>query len=284
MIYDRGFTFQVIGCIMIPSYETEVRILMEKIRCLDKLRVMNRDLLKWSALLFMGLGHFFVYTAKEFHFFGIPSPLMHFIILMMYAAPPVFFFFIAEGYRYTHSKKNYFIRLLIMTLVTQIPYVLFQTFYRDQRASFDFYMFLTNWNVVATLLLGFLAVSVWDSGKHPVLKAAGILLCCVAGYFTEWSCFGVLCILLFYIFRERPVIRFAAYELLMLIYVLRMGGYSILSMDWRMFAVFSLPNIAVALFYNGKKGHFPKLSQYFFYFFYPAHLLLIYIVILLHHA
>ncbi len=257
---------------------------MPKASYLDKLKCINRDLLKWIALFFMGIGHFLLYTFEEFHYFGLHGFIFKFFIMMEYIAPPVFFFFISEGYRYTHSKKNYFIRLLVMTLVTQIPYVLFHTYDQNHTISFDFLMFLTNWNVIATLLLGFVSIAIWDSSKHPVLKVVGILLCCSAGYFTEWSFWGVLFILLLYIFRERPWIRFAAYESLMLVYVLYMSGFSIFGFHWLLFMVFSLPIIIITLFYNGKKGHFPKLSKYFFYFFYPAHLLLIYIVKILYKA
>jgi hypothetical protein len=232
----------------------------------------------------MGIGHFLLYTANELHYCGLSGPVLKFFIMMEYCAPPVFFFFISEGYRYTHSKKDYFIRLLVMTLVTQIPYVLYHTYRQNHTVSFDIMMLLTNWNVIATLLLGFAAVAVWDSTMQPALKAAGIVLCCAAGYFTEWSGTGVLMILLFYVFREHPWIRLSAYELLMLIYVLSMNGFSVLGLNWLLLLVFSLPIIIITLFYNGKKGHFPKLSQYFFYFFYPAHLLLIYIVKLLYRA
>ena len=257
---------------------------MQQTSYLNKLKFINRDLLKWIALFFMGIGHFLLYTADELHFCGLSGHVLKFFIMMEYTAPPVFFFFISEGYRYTHAKKQYFIRLLVMTLVTQIPYVLYHTYHTNHTVSFDFVMFLTDWNVIATLLLGLISIAVWDSSKHPALKAAGILLCCAAGYFTEWSFWGVLFILSFYMFRERPLIRFAAYELLMLIYVLQMSGFSILGLNWNLFLIFSLPNIIIALFYNGKKGHFPKLSKYFFYCFYPAHLLLIFLVKILYQA
>ena len=262
----------------------EVIIFMQETSHLDKLKIVNRDLLKWVALFFMGVGHFLLYTADEYAFFGLKGFPLKFFIMMEYFAPPVFFFFISEGYRYTHSKKSYFIRLLVMTLVTQIPYVLYHAYAQNHTVSFDFLMFLTNWNVIATLLLGFVAIVIWESSKHPALKATGIVLCCAAGYFTEWIYFGVLFILLFYIFRERPLIRFTAYEVLMLIYVLYMGGFSILGFNWLMFMIFSLPNIIIALFYNGEKGHFPEFSKYFFYFFYPAHLLLIFVVKILYKA
>ncbi|MBR7039200.1 MAG: hypothetical protein IKI21_08115 [Oscillospiraceae bacterium] len=250
-----------------------------KMTYLDRLKIVDRDLLKWIALFFMGIGHFLLYTSDEFHMFGLQGPLLRFFIMMEYIAPPIFFFFIAEGYRYTRSKKNYFLRLLVMTLVTQIPYVLFHSFSPEHPVTFDPVMFLTNWNVIATLLLGLAAIAVWDSAKHPVLKAAGILLCCGAGWYTEWGFFGVLFILSFYLFRERPWIRFAAYELLLLLYLLCMGGF-----NWPLFLVFSLPNVIIALFYNGKKGRFPTFSKYFFYCFYPAHLLLVYLVKLAYHA
>lgn len=250
----------------------------------DKLKFMNRDLLKWIALFFMGVGHFLLYTSDEYHFFGLKSPFLKIFILMEYAAPPIFFFFISEGYRYTRSKKKYFIRLLVLTLVTQIPYVLYHTYHQRHIVSFDFLMFLTDWSVIATLLLGFISIAIWDSSRHPALKAAGIILCCVAGNFTEWLYYGVLFILLFYIFREHPLLRFAAYELLMLIYNLHMSGFSIQGFNWLVFMIFSLPVIIITLFYNGKKGHFPKLSKYFFYFFYPAHLFLIFLVIILHNS
>lgn len=245
---------------------------------LDKLKFVNRDLLKWIALFFMGMGHFLLYTANEFHFFGLSSPIARFFIMMEYFAPPVFFFFIAEGYRYTQSKKNYFIRLLVMTVVTQIPYVFYHTYEQTHVISFDFLTFLTNWSVIATLLLGFMAIAIWDSSNHPALKAVGVLLCCVAGYFTEWLYYGVLFILLFHLFRERPWIRLVAYELLTFVYVLYMGQFSIQAFNWWFFMILSLPTLIITLFYNGKKGHFPKLSKYFFYYFYPAHLLLIYIL------
>ena len=79
---------------------------MSKISYWDNLKLINRDLLKWTALFFMGIGHFLLYTAEEFRFFGLPNPFLKFFVMMEYFAPPVFFFFISEGYSYTHSKKK----------------------------------------------------------------------------------------------------------------------------------------------------------------------------------
>ena len=31
-------------------------------------------------------------------------------------------FFLVEGYRYTHSRKKYALRLLIFALISQVPY------------------------------------------------------------------------------------------------------------------------------------------------------------------
>ena len=96
--------------------KTEVIVLMRKASFLDKIKFVNRDLLKWIALFFMGIGHFLLFTAAEFKYFGLQGSVLKFFIMMQYIAPPIFFFFISEGYHYTHSKKQYFIRLLVNKL------------------------------------------------------------------------------------------------------------------------------------------------------------------------
>ena len=39
---------------------------------IDRLKLIDRDMLKWTAL-FMGIGHFFVYTARDFHALSDPG-------------------------------------------------------------------------------------------------------------------------------------------------------------------------------------------------------------------
>ena len=41
----------------------------------NKMKVINRDQLKYIAAFFMFIGHFFTFTIKELHFLGLPSSL-----------------------------------------------------------------------------------------------------------------------------------------------------------------------------------------------------------------
>lgn len=70
-------------------------------------------------------------------------------------APPVFFLFIAEGFRYTRSRKKYAMRLLLFAVITQVPFCLvnFGTIFTVDA--------LLNWNIFLTLFLGLLALIVW---------------------------------------------------------------------------------------------------------------------------
>lgn len=40
---------------------------------IDRLKLIDRDMLKWTALFFIGIGHFFVYTARDFHALSDPG-------------------------------------------------------------------------------------------------------------------------------------------------------------------------------------------------------------------
>lgn len=64
-------------------------------------------------------------------------------------------FFLAEGFRYTHSRRKYGLRLLIFALVTQIAYCILN----DKRLPDA----LLQWNVIMTLFSGFLCLCVLDS-------------------------------------------------------------------------------------------------------------------------
>ena len=61
----------------------------------SKLKVINRDILKYYAALVMFMGHALILWAK---IPGISITLLRFINCATLSAPPIFFFFVAEGY------------------------------------------------------------------------------------------------------------------------------------------------------------------------------------------
>ncbi len=239
------------------------------------LRIINRDMLKYIAILFMFIGHFLLYTIKELRLLGIPGNIANILVQLEFMAPPIFMFFIAEGFRYTSSKKKYAIRLLVFAVITQIAYVLCHTM------TFDVVKFFTEWNVIMSLLLGLVVLIIWEWEKPLPVRILLIAICCGVSYGLkmEWAITGQLIILVFHVYRDNPIVRFALYELIMLGYiVITLGGLNAILIQWKFLVVTLIAIILITFFYNGEKGKHPKFSKYFFYVFYPAHLMLIYIV------
>ncbi len=241
------------------------------------LRIINRDMLKYIAILFMFIGHFQLYTIKELRLLGIPGNIANVLVQLEFMAPPIFFFFIAEGFYYTSSKKKYAIRLLVFAVITQIAYVLCKTM------TFDVVKFFTEWNVIMSLLLGLVVLIIWEWEKPLPVRLLLIALCCLVSYVLkmEWAITSQLIILVFHVYRDNPVVRFALYELVMIGYiVITLGGLNAnaILIQWEFLVVTLIAIILITFFYNGEKGKHPKFSKYFFYVFYPAHWILIYIV------
>ena len=229
------------------------------------LQILNRDQLKYIAIILMTLGHWALKLAK----YGKLRALLKFAVSAEFFAPPVFFFFIAEGFHYTKSPKKYAIRLLICAVITQIPHTLVLP---DHTLK----TFLLQWNVIMTLFLGLLALIVIHSTLElwqRILAVTGLLVVSRL-IMSEWWVSGIIIILCFDLLREKPLKRFLAVEVLIIIAMIFQVGVP----DLRIFTYYYLPPmlavVAITFFYNGNKGHFPQVSKYFFYVWYPLHLLI----------
>ena len=240
------------------------------------LKVINRDLLKYMAMFMMGIGHMIIYLGVA-HFTDILPPWgLRFFVYGEFFAPPVFFFFISEGYRYTRSRKKYAIRLLAIALITQIPF--FFVNYPDD----PLWKIFTIWNVMVSLLAGLLVLMVWESEWKKHIKI--IVMLAITGATVliqaEWMGFGPLLIFLFYILKEKPVLRFVIYEAIMLIWQFILNGFcfTLAWGAWGYLLGVTASIIVITFFYNGKKGHFPTFSKWIFYVFYPAHLLAVILI------
>lgn len=241
----------------------------------DKFKIINRDMLKYIAVAVMFIGHFLMFTNNELHFLGIPKKHAFALIQFQYIAPPIFFFFIAEGFHYTHSKKNYALRLLGFSVLTQLTYVLCNTL------TFDIKMFFTEWNVIMTLFLGLVVLIIWECKLALPFRVLLLTACGAANWLLnmEWRIVGPLIILAFHLLRERPIIRLVVYELIIYGYfAIGMGSMEAIFVNLNLISIMSLPIVLITFFYNGKKGKYPKFSKYYFYIFYPAHYLLIFFV------
>jgi len=103
---------------------------------------MSSFVLKIFAIISMLIDH------ASFAFYGKFSPWNYLGRL----AFPIFAYQISEGYIHTSNLRKYFLRLLVFALISQIPFSLFLSMYSD-----NFYL-----NIFFTLLLGLLAITVYD--------------------------------------------------------------------------------------------------------------------------
>ena len=239
-------------------------------RLLDKgsvLQLIDRDLLKFIALVLMTLGHW----SWDIYKYFIPSkPLLRFFVAAEYFAPPVFFFFIAEGFHYTRSRTRYALRLLILAVITQAPNSL------TSPGGFTLRTLFLQWSVLMTLFLGLAALIVVHSEWRLTLRLLTVAALMGLSWLLncEGKVSGIMIILLFDLLRDKPLERLAGYMILMLAVIsVTVGGLP----DTDVFLRFLLPvwsaGAVITFFYNGKKGHFPLFSKYFFYVWYPLHLL-----------
>ncbi len=239
------------------------------------LRFINRDALKYIAVVAMFIGHFLTYTIRELKLLGMLTNVAGILMNLQFIAPPIFLFFIAEGFYYTSSKKKYAIRLFVFAIITQFTFVL------SHALTFDAVMFFTSWNVIMSLFVGLVVIIIWEWDKSLPLRLLLIAGCCGLSYVLnmEWAITGQLIILVFHIFRERRIICVVLYELIMLSYItISSGRINAIFTNWKFVLATFFAIILIKYFYNGKKGKHPNFSKYFFYIFYPAHWVLIYFV------
>lgn len=197
---------------------------------------------------------------------------------------PLFAFMTVEGYFHTGNLKLYVRRLLIFALISEIPFNL---------VTGGSVINPLHQNILWTFLIGIGLIWLieWARSKpHKVwrwpLVALGVLLGCAAGFFgmTDYMHYGVMTVLVFYLFRGRRWWCFVGH-LLCLWYINfeMMGGmvypFELFGREWLFpqqgFALLALLPIWL---YRGKQGLYNKALKYTYYAFYPVHFLLLYLL------
>lgn len=187
----------------------------------------------------------------------------------------LFAFMAAEGFRHTHSKKNYLLRLGSFALISEIPFDL---------ALEGKLIASGSQNVYFTLFLGVLALCLIEIlRRHLLMRIAGVALCCVAALLlkTDYMFMGVLLIVVFYVCRKSFWLQLllgsiVVYFGIVLIYIVRYWNTPIpMSTFWGsgLSELYGLSAFILIFFYNGKKGK--QLPKVCYYLFYPLHLLLL---------
>ena len=181
---------------------------------------------------------------------------------------PIFSFQIVQGYLHTKNFKKYLLRLLIIALISQIP--------------FQLYFSTTKLNVLFTLILGLICIYIYEHffKKNKFLSIITILaIMCISEILKcDYSYYGVCMILSFYIFRNKTVAMSVSFIILTLIYYF-ITYKDLLLIDTVWLFSCCISSLIPCLLYNGKQG--PKI-KYLFYLFYPVHLIVLLLILLVH--
>jgi len=199
------------------------------------------DMLKIIAILSMLMDHIGYTFFPQFIIFRIIGRI----------AFPVFAYQIAKGYSHTSNTRNYMIRIWIFAAISQAPFsLLFQT---------------STLNVLVTLGTALIALDLYKK-KHYIL----LLLPLAASYFIpmDYSIFGPLMVLAFYILRDKPWLSLVAQI------VLIAGIVQVYHWPTQYYAVLG----AILVIFLPVQYFKVRLPKYFFYWFYPVHLTILYLL------
>lgn len=207
---------------------------------LNRKVTMNAFYLKWLAVILMVVDHI--------GYFIFPDLLI--LRMIGRLSFPIFAFLIANGYQHTRDVKKYVLRLFIFANVIQLASI--------------FMIFPVN--IFYTLTLGLLCIIIYDIDMgylNKLLMIAGLL---IIAYLIkcDYGPYGVLMILIVYIFRER--------YLYMALFMALIGiGY---------YGLYHIQNLAILsifffMLYNNKEG---RKMKYFFYVFYPLHMMILFFI------
>ena len=209
--------------------------------------------LKLIAMFFMLIDHFAVIMIERgVGLYGNWYVIDRVLRGMGRVAFPIFCYTIVEGFQKTRDTKAYLKRLILFALISEIP---FDLAFRGSLIDLHYQ------NVFWTLAFGLGMLMLYENRfMNDALKALGMLACLFVPLLvhTDYSVYGVLVILLLYIFREEPVKAC-------------MAGYVILLLQTTA-EVWAIFGFLLILLYNGKRGNGNKILYYIFY---PAHLLVL---------
>lgn len=184
---------------------------------------------------------------------------------------PIFAFFLGEGFRFTHSRRQYLLRLVLFALLSELPF---------NQMVYGRWIAPSGQNVLWTLALGLCAIACVqrapsEPGLHSLFWYSAAAGCCLLGQLlrTDYGAFGVLLCLLFYCTRDLPG-RFwiCGGIFLLMCYAFQFVFLPGIPIPLEALALPAFPLLAT---YHGRRSHHQLPIRYAFYWFYPLHMLLL---------
>jgi hypothetical protein len=213
---------------------------------------LGRELLKWIAIITMTLDHVGAILYPEFEFLRLIGRL----------AFPLFAYLLILGMESTRNIRNYFFRLFIFALISQIPFFLAINY-----APFELL------NIFFSLSFGLLFITFFKRGSPlafvPLLSSFILPI--------DYGIYGLAMIGCMYILTKNT--KLGVVSLLLL------NGLFLIPFNSQLLSLAALPLI---VFHNNGALNISKpfsgnykillLRKYFFYVYYPMHLAFLYII------
>lgn len=221
---------------------------------------LNRNQIKYLVVAAMLIDHIawaFVKTATPL------GQVMHFIGRL---TGPTMAYFLYEGYIHTRDVKKYALRLGVFALISWVPYSLFEIGAWPS----------TQFGVIYTLLLGLLAMWIWDKAAvQPTVKIVLIAMLIYLSGYGDWPYFDVLWPLLLLMNRDSEKNQWLSFwAICALAVVILMSHRKVLWTGAFQLGIFMVP-LLLKYCYNGEPGSRKPFHKWFFYVFYPTHLLVL---------
>lgn len=220
---------------------------------------MNRNTIKLLAIAAMTLDHIALL------FIAPGSALYFFMRLIGRITAPIMSFMLAEGFRYTRSRRKYLLRLVAFALISQ-PFYFRMLFGRAPTSALEY---LTHWNVMFTLAIALVSLMLLESKLPQTLRLILMGVSISLAQFGDWSYMIPVWAVIFYVLRDdcrKRTMFFMLASLVMIRTLLLAEPERAAALSYQYGTLLALIPLQL---YNGERG---KSNNRVFYLYYPLHM------------
>ncbi len=238
------------------------------------MKKMTATQIKVIAIIAMTLDHI-AYT-----FLSSGTALHYILHLVGKTTAPLMCFFLAEGFRHTHDRKKYCLRLLLFTFISQPVYYAFN-FGTLPSSTLQFLRYM---NMMFSLLLAFISLLCLTNDKLSV-TAKGVLTIVIISFaqFADWGYIVPIWTIIFFFFNNdkfKMSLAFIGATLLVLPITFLKYYDSFAAFTFNYGSLLALIPIYL---YSGERDRSSsplkkKINRWFFYIYYPIHMMVIFII------
>lgn len=178
---------------------------------------------------------------------------------------PLFAWLLANGAYQTKNINKYLYRLLSFSIISQLPYLAAMRLLDPH---------FTGLNIFFTLSIGLAVIIGMKKIQNRKYWLIVLFTGCVFAELinTDYGAFGILIIVIFYLFFQKPVVLFLLQSFIFLVFsIIGYITYEVILMV----QIVGIGAFCFIYFYNHKKG---KSFKYYFYLAYPLQYILFYFI------